>query len=263
MRGTGYRKDAWASASDAQESPTSSAPKPSPALGAWVFSGEGPAFAVWACLKGHRQSNQTPLSALFGPPDQQLYAEHHSRGPVMPVSHCHCPCLVALPDSHILTSLLLALPSSLTFKINCPLLSLVCFISILIMNGLCMGSSTGPTTDRIKGCHKAVLAVRQRWTSWRCRHGIGGNQQSPVAQLTWFWTVQLSKRSSSVMCTHWPPRSHCNISLLSASLFSRVPPGSQLCSSLLNAPLGLKKAFRKGPGHSNWEFLTSDTQVSF
>lgn len=54
---------------------------------------------------------------------------------IMPLSHCLCPCFVAGPDSYILTSFLLALTSSLTFKKNRHFfLSFVCFISILIKN---------------------------------------------------------------------------------------------------------------------------------
>lgn len=178
-----------------------------------------------ACLQRQKQSNQTllPLSLLL-PPGHQPLAEHPSRGPSDALEPLSLPTSVAVLDSHILTSFPRALSSSLTFKKNYPFfLSLVYFISILIKTWMeldwvyLLGLPVGP--GRIKGCCKAVLAVKQGRVSQRSRHDIVDNQQSPVAQVTWFWTVQFFKRSPSVMSTHWPPRSHFHIALLGGQAY--------------------------------------------
>ena len=90
------------------------------------------------------------------------------------------------------------------------LLIISILISILIKNWMeaawvhLLDLPLGP--GRIKGCSKAVLALRQGWISQRCRHDMVGNHQSPVALVTWFWTVQLWEKCTSVMCRHWPPK---------------------------------------------------------
>ena len=196
-----------------EESPMESVPRSPPALEDWISLGKG-----LPLLSGPASGGRVSQIRLLCHPCLDHLATSSSQSitaevPIMPLSHCYCPCACTwFSHSDIL---LLALLSSLTFLKNCPpFFSLVYITSILIKNWMepawvhLLGLPLEP--GRIKGCCKAMLAVRQRWISWRCRHDPVGSQQPRVAEVTWFRTVQPFKRSPSVMCMLW---SHSDISL--------------------------------------------------
>lgn len=134
MGGTGHRKDAWGTAPDALELHVICSQASFCLGGLNLLWGR-----VCLCFLGLpqeavsliRRLSQPCLDHLALSPLQSITAE----APIMPLSHCHCPCLVAVPDSHILTSFHLLFQVPRHFLKNCSLLlSLVYFISILIKN---------------------------------------------------------------------------------------------------------------------------------
>lgn len=137
-------------------------------MNVWLFSGEGPACTFWVFLRKYSIQLDDSSLRVAWTTGSQTPVEHHSRWPDYTLCYCHCPWLMTLPHSHLLTFFLLILLSSLTLK-KSPLSfwSLAYYNSILIKNS--MKSAWAwlfldllLTPSRTKSFFEIALVMKQR-----------------------------------------------------------------------------------------------------